>query len=504
MHRATGKEKGRPSASAKLAERISTALANADAVLIPEPNSKTYIPISSRINAAINKRDERVQAEIKTQDWKDITGRDKFGLPERDKGEPEFTTFNFPPESQMVDAFFSIFSVELIQKVVGYLNNETEFFARNPSLPHNLNVAETLEFLAIVEVIQADYNKASPLDPLLGRIYVESDLRESVKNARKYLKEKSGVGCISIRLALRLIAHFAIPERLMDDFNEGLARVIHTLGVLNSGDEKFDYNTSDAEEVKKVKGKRCQLGIWHGELGCETEAMHSYIYHIWTNRSRKSLDKKVCPSDYVDKWTKVFEDLAGKGSLMICDSFYLDSYGLHFIKTRNIKGIFACQSNRLKNLVTRLNKKKLKTGRWVGLFNKKTNESFYKVKSSQGDKVKTKYIYAPGFSHNKRPKGEIVDPDRPIQWDAYKIGFGVTDRANHMNTAKDRKRWPFRHGGRASHGVEGAIFSFLLSMLIHNSIILWVDSNNSNLPEYSKAVLNLALATFQKAKSLNF
>ncbi len=244
-----------------LGERLPTALADADAVLIPEPNSKAYIPISSRINAAVSKRDERVQAEIKTQDWKDITGRDKFGLPERGEGEPEFTIFNFSPESQMVDAFFSIFSVELIGKVVRYLNNETEFFARNPSLPHNLTVAETLEFLAIVEVIQADYNKAPPLDPLLGRIFVESDVRESVKNARKYLKAKSGEGCLSIRLTTRLIAHFAIPERLMDEFNEGLASVIHTLGVLNSGDEKLDYNTSDAEESKA--GQREEMPAWN-------------------------------------------------------------------------------------------------------------------------------------------------------------------------------------------------------------------------------------------------
>ncbi len=133
LHSKTGKFVGRPSAAEKLTQRVEKALNDADAVLIPEPVTKAYETITSRIDSAVGIRDERKKAELRTKDWKDITGRDKFSLPQRGVGEPEFTTFNLPPPGlELIDAFFEICKFELIQKVCNYMNKKTEYFARHP------------------------------------------------------------------------------------------------------------------------------------------------------------------------------------------------------------------------------------------------------------------------------------------------------------------------------------------------------------------------------------
>ena len=220
---------------------------------------------------------------------------------------------------------------------------------------------------------------------------------------------------------------------------------LSTLGEVLCGDEKLFYFTGSSGMVRTVPSKPARVGIWHYQACVFLENNLPFLVFTRAHSASTSLDMHVQTATIVSEWAAIIERKE-RETILVMDSYYLDSAGRHLLREKGISYIAALKPSRFKEITSILKPHVTSSGQSAFMYNRIHNEACTYHWSMDND-VGKKFVISNAFkvTNRKKKRGGI-----PI-YDAYNASFSACDKFNHMKN----RTWPFRCGGRSSeHGVS--------------------------------------------------
>ena len=242
-----------------------------------------------------------------------------------------------------------------------------------------------------------------------------------------------------------------------------------------------------------------KLGHWHYELTCQVRVpallelpprltSHQlsngkpFVLYARTHASDKTIGKSIPTSEIIGEWADVVLRLGTPKTMLVFDSYYLDTAGRNLLLEKDVKFVASVQAHRFVQLTDLVKHKVEKPGQQAGVYKPETAELFVHVWDQNKD-IGKKYVYTNAFTRFAEPEPNI----RPA-YDAYKHMFNVCDQFN--RSLHDRK-WPHRNGAGGCPGAELAIHDFFMSALLIN--VLNVKSDiASEVVDYQAGCTDLA------------
>jgi hypothetical protein len=257
--------------------------------------------------------------------------------------------------------------------------------------------------------------------------------------------------------------------------------IIEKCGDVVAGDEKLFHFTGDSIDCRLVPTKPDRIGLWFYELCVPLRfsdgTKKSFLIWAKLHHSDRILAQHVPVSSIVESWVNVTKSVGYKDTVLVMDSYYLDKVGKAILAGSGVKYIAAITKNRFSQVYNYLSKKINRPGEWSAINNPETFESalyYWSYEKNVGKKL----VYTNAFQITTEFPEE---PQVPI-FDHYKKSFSTCDT---FNRALHDRTWPHKKGGRGVSGAPGKIHDFMLSVILQNTINVYLYTRKRFPEEYN-------------------
>jgi len=172
-------------------------------------------------------------------------------------------------------------------------------------------------------------------------------------------------------------------------------------------------------------------------------------------------------NEVVKKWLNI-----ANGTIVVFDSYYLDTEGRKFATTEKKPFIAAVQPTRFPLITAHLKDLPLNKENWnecwVAAFNETSGELLVKCKDPD-QQTETKYCLTNAFKRTQHRKNQTRLKSIP-GYSVYGQSFNVCDR---FNRALNHRKWPHKCGGNGKEGELGQHHSFALAVAAENIFNLY-------------------------------
>jgi len=197
------------------------------------------------------------------------------------------------------------------------------------------------------------------------------------------------------------------------------------------------------------------------------------------------------------EWQEIFKDKGDPNTILVADSYYLDSIGRKILQDMGIKYICAVQASRFRKICDLLIPLVSRPGQWHGAWNETTKELFV-YHWSPDTKVGKKFVITNAVQHlRKRPSKYMIPA-----YDVYKILFSLRDK---FNRRLHDHCWPHKHGKGTTTGDKLSINDFYFSCILQNVNNAFVDLQGDGVEEdtFEQFCIGLADELYEYASTVS-
>lgn len=346
------------------------------------------------------------------------------------------------------------------------------------------------EALAITIRIQGIQNR-----PLWNRTN-NHPLRDAIVEARQHFKElKPEIDPMSIKKAQKLLAVGLIQNQYFDQLSLNFQSIVASLGEFVAGDEKLLHFTGNSGDIRLVLSKPDRVGLWFYELATELSNGRSYLLYFRLHSVNKAIGESVPVSEIVAEWSSVVKRLGNPATLLVFDSYYLDSVGRRYLHDNELKYIASVTKERFPLIHDKLKENVKKPGDWDGMHDVATKESAV-LYWDPDDRIGMKMVLTNALTKVTRM---AINNIIPI-YDIYKITFKPCDN---FNKCLHDRTWPHRHGSRKIPGDIGLQHNFAVSVTLQNTFNCYCEINGiaPKEREFVELCMELSDALYQYANT---
>ena len=405
-------------------------------------------------NVAQSDADARQRSRSRRETgWVDVPDRN-FGHFEVDYDNlpPEGVRFNnLSPRGRLSDIFMKLYDTNLRKKLRDF------HFDRDPAsvMKFQSNSAEyeyndILHAWAVKAHIHAEqyhYVKGSGQDPF-PKLW-ESKIKPFFLSVEGVKRMPFSVGSYK-----KINNSWYMPTSLMEVEVSNAWSNIFAGGQIRALDEKMKRWRGKSPCIRKVQSKPEPIGHWTSQLcaRCHTSGLPICIgMYPFTRCTTLGEKQKVCD---VVNWAANLHNTSFPRSILVADSYYLDSASRPDLHSMNQRYLCSIKSDRFKNLQDSLAEHVKQPGQWYGKYNADTNEIMVRHYSRDSN-VGVKTVMSNAFKLNKSAK---QPSNRPPAWQEYKYSFCVCDE---FNCTMKGRTYPLRRG-KWEYSFDDLFFTSLL------------------------------------------
>lgn len=169
------------------------------------------------------------------------------------------------------------------------------------------------------------------------------------------------------------------------------------------------------------------------------------------------------------EWSNVIKSKGSKETILVADSYYLDTTGKKVLTDMKIAYLCSIQKSRFKEYIDMVKPKVTMPGEWSGIHNPNTKETLVYSWDDNTD-IGKKYVISNAFTFKRERGSPTIIP----LYDLYKLTFSVCDN---FNRALHDRTWPHRHGGGTKMGALASLNDFYFSSILQNVLNSWFSLN---------------------------
>jgi hypothetical protein len=370
--------------------------------------------------------------------------------------EESFLSFRRVNNPTLLSTFLHFVNETVVEEIIKNIDSYQLIMRYFPFWKIKLSHTAVYVALAISIRIIGLQNKPTGVAP------DERPLRSAILEAKKHFKQVEGWSKMYCNDILeRLISLEYFKPTIIDLICSYFQSLVFNIGEVCCGDEKLFHFTGESEDIRLCPNKPARIGLWFYQLCVSLHQERSYL--LWTklHHSNKIIGQNVPVSSVVQSWAGVVRRLGSPHTLLVFDSYYLDSTGKDILNATGVKYIGAMQAKRFTKFSSVLTPKVDKAGEYAGLHNPRTSETVL-LYQSPDTRIGKKFVMTNAFQKvNQKHHGHTM----PI-YDHYNRAFSYCDR---FNKALYNRSWPFRRGGRNRSGHLGTVHDYFLSCILQNT-----------------------------------
>ena len=263
-----------------------------------------------------------------------------------------------------------------------------------------------------------------------------------------------------------LSSRFLIDFHFFDRLSASFQALIFELGEFTSGDEKLDHFTGLSGDLRHVKNKPAQIGLWHYELVGKVNNKTAYLMDFHLAHPHTQVSESDIMALVVERWCRIIHHLnrylPRKYTALCFDSHYMDNSSRTVALRENCPYSGSVKSGRFGPVFDMVKEDVKRPGDFSCVYNSNTNELFtyyFDKNPHLGRKMVMSNVleHIPGRKH---PKSNVP------AYTAHGIMFNGCDI---FNNALCGRMWPHKKGGGDVLGDAGKQDDFAFTSLLLNT-----------------------------------
>lgn len=476
----------------------------------PQKRKNSALTLEDSLSEIKEKRKKaKVQKKASTEDgWKSVDpDKDNFTYTKLDPAQTH-STLKFARKASLSDIFLQLYPKELVEAILSRKQEDSnKAFCLPKGTQYTPTMSKIYKYLAIRIRVQGIHEV--PQENTKNR----DAQRKAFLTASAYFREKfphSPPPGINVLESLHNVLNITPAEENL--LSQILQDSIASVGEWVAGDEKLFKFTGKSGWVRLVPNKPDRVGIWIYELTCRVSPIvcplayltnwcqlscgKPYLLYVRSHTTNSSVGERIPTSEVVKEWAICVQEKGKKDSMLVCDSYYLDTAGRALLKELGIKFVCSVRGDRFWPLRDLVKFEVKKSGEWAGIWNKSSKELFVHVWDPNPD-IGKKYVLSNAFQPHGKNATKLLIP----AYDAYKVMFNTCDQ---FNRALHDCTWPHRHGGGKTPGAVGALHNFYFSAILQNVLTAHFElsSQKSEIDDFKEATMKLADQLYLKATTM--
>jgi hypothetical protein len=455
---------------------------------------ETAITLEESIQDVINMRNKRKRVIARNEENGWIIVEDEnssFKCSEMDRTD-SFGLLCFSPRCKKVDIFIYLLPMDLWQSIIKRTKEEDP---KAFLLPNHKNFIPSMDkiyhYLAIRVRIQGFQKQ-----PLENQPNPDAQ-RKAFQSAQQYFQQKYPKNPPpGLNIVEKLHSHLHITPKEEPQLSRILSSSVVQIGRWAAGDEKLFHFTGNSGWIRLVPNKPDHIGLWNYELTIRLSNGMPYLIYVRSHSSNSSVGEKIFTSEIVQQWGTIVKNKGSETTILVCDSYYLDTLGRETLNEMDVQFICGVQANRFGTVSSLVKPLVQKPGEFQIAWNDDSEEIFvchWTPAQSPGGSLK-KYVMSNAFKKYAKKPSKYYIP----AFDEYGIMFKTCDQFNrNLHDAT----WPHRSGGGTSKGDLGALHDFLFSSILQNTMNAWLDIHSKSM-DFKSFCTELADEIYEYANTI--
>ena len=299
---------------------------------------------------------------------------------------------------------------------------------------------------------------------------VRRPLRDALEECQEHFHD---LDCPGIDYLTKLTSVLVFDESMEEVLSLKFQSALSRLGQFVAGDEKLFHFTGQSGDVRLVKSKPDQIGLWFYELCCRLRCGLPYLLHLQLHRNKVQGQVSVKVSDMVKRWGHVVQTIGGHlEPNRAFDSYYMDAEARRYLREERLLYCASAQAARFSAEINLVHENTIDViGEHRAIYNEITQELFvYHYDTQKG--VGKKYNLSYGLIRSEERLKVREHYGAIPGYDVYKSLFEACDN---FNRGLHDKSWPHRRGGRGRAGHFGRSHDFIFACTLQNTFNIFTD-----------------------------